>query len=428
MKHIPYWLYIDSYVHISIKKSGALLYNPLNGNILEYSCNDENKTILSLIRKLSTFKNHRVISLTPEQATQVETVKFIEQLRINFMGDVIEKSASSVKPFQVIPYVKIQRDMNILKKNPNTSPGDKMMTYLDELIIFINNRCSQSCPSCDRYFLQVPCCTAKPAGESILSPRQIASILDETRGSHLDAIHISGGDILSYPYWDELEPLLEKTDTPVFFYIHYLNIVEHPGRLNLFKKDRLTVRIPVIFPFDEEKMKRAFLNLYEAGIQYDLIAIIQSNEEYALLREILERLSDSVSIPGVMYLPFYNGSNTGFFKDIFYVTRGDFKDKRPQNRDIYVNSTLNRVFFGKLWIKADGSVYSNLHSSKIGKIGEYSVYDCVFRELQRGESWWKTRKRVLPCKNCNYEGLCPSISAYNYAIGRYDLCFLSQDN
>ena len=54
-----YWFYIESYVYISQKKDKVLLYNTLDGKLLEFN----DKETLKIITRLKKSSNHQIINL-----------------------------------------------------------------------------------------------------------------------------------------------------------------------------------------------------------------------------------------------------------------------------------------------------------------------------------------------------------------------------
>ncbi|MBE9468407.1 MAG: hypothetical protein IMY72_08845 [Bacteroidetes bacterium] len=52
----------------------------------------------------------------------------------------------------------------------------------------------------------------------------------------------------------------------------------------------------------------------------------------------------------------------------------------------------------------------------------FFLYDAVYREMNIGKNWFKLRTNTKPCCNCLYNTLCPPISNYEYALGKYNLC------
>ncbi len=98
-----------------------------------------------------------------------------------------------------------------------------------------------------------------------------------------------------------------------------------------------------------------------------------------------------------------------------------FDDVHEQN-DIFAKSKINLNNFGKLIILTNGDILSNINGKPLGNFHESSIKDAIYNELQTEESWRLTKNKVKVCKDCIYNQLCPPISNYELAIGKYNLC------
>ena len=121
-------------------------------------------------------------------------------------------------------------------------------------------------------------------------------------------------------------------------------------------------------------------------------------------------------------LPFYNGENLDFFAENVFMELDDIIENPIDRKNIFRHQTLNDNFFGKLFIMPSGDVYSNLLMPPIGNLSTCTIKELVYKELDEGNVWLKTRNTVSPCKNCLNKDLCPSISNYEFVIGKYNLC------
>ena len=139
-----YWLYIDSYIHISVKKELVLFYNPYTGKMLEY--NNE-PVILRLVKRLLRPSNLQTILLTDRELGCPVIRDFIESIREYFLGDVIDARHSRGKPVQMPPMLKISKDVKILKKDPQRTIGEDILEYLSDVWLYINDCCHQDCRS-----------------------------------------------------------------------------------------------------------------------------------------------------------------------------------------------------------------------------------------------------------------------------------------
>jgi len=92
-------------------------------------------------------------------------------------------------------------------------------------------------------------------------------------------------------------------------------------------------------------------------------------------------------------------------------------------RELFAKKELNTNFFGKLTIFPDGNIYSNPNERPLGTIKD-SLYEMLYKELTEGYAWMLTRDQKEPCTKCRFKFLCPPISNYEFAIGKFNLCHL----
>ncbi len=95
-------------------------------------------------------------------------------------------------------------------------------------------------------------------------------------------------------------------------------------------------------------------------------------------------------------------------------------------KNILRNQVINSSFFGNLFILPNGDILPSSFGEKIGNIYSMNLTEAVFNEISDGQFWKKARKEVEPCNNCIYNSFCPSISNYEYAIGKFNLCNINQ--
>lgn len=422
-KKKKYWFFVDTHVHISIKKDHILFYNTLTGQTLEFT---GEPLILRLTKRLKADRNLRVIGLKAGELRDPAIMKFVGRIRGMFMGDIMDAAYSKAKPAQLPPYLHVGE-----QENPEESGiplGTKMIDYLDRIMLYINQSCPQDCGVCAEAFRQFPCCTSrgdsKTAKEMDISKlRYLIKILEPTE---LEEIIISGGNILSYSHIGEMSTLLRSLPMMKTFYIHYLNIAlniaDQTGSLGHFRDMDSRLKIPVTFPVQEEKFKRALDVLNREGFEASFIYVIRGEKDF----QAAERLNTIYNIDAAgyqtVYQPFFTGENLEFFKQNVYYDRDDITAEKPTFKDIFARSMINSLDFGMLTIKPDGSIYPNINAPKLGTLGVETLPKLINKELFGGKSWKRIRKNVQPCKSCVYERVCPPISNYSNAIGKYNLC------
>ncbi len=410
-----YWLYIDSYVHISIRGGRVLLYNSYNGQILEY----DDREIINLVRRLLVSRNLRVIGLSRGQLQHPLIASFAEDLRRSFMGDLIDRNDSMGKPIQMPPIVKIQKDVKYLKGEKVRSVGEDLVSYLSELSIYLNDDCNQGCSVCPNAYKQFLCCTVGKSKQKGLPVEQVIGFLNRMKGSSLSRLNLLGGDPFAYHGLEDLAAVLKQLRIPeMIIYAHYRNLAQStvaPRIMESLKSLGIRFRIPVTFPIHKPSLARALDLTGEMG---KMLFIIQDEAQF----NEAEQLCELYSLEEPLFQPLYNGKNLELFEQNIYIEREDIMEARPGMREIYSRQAVNPLDFGRLTILSNGSVYANVNASRLGKLGKDSGYDILFKEMERGKSWRRLRSRVAPCKGCNYQLLCPPLSNYNYALGKADLC------
>ncbi len=92
-----YWLYLHPFVYLSHKPNRALLYNTLNGKMLEYG---KNSRCLKILRNLDSDENLYVVKLKAKHINE-ETETFINAIREAYMGDLVDTEQAPGKPVQL---------------------------------------------------------------------------------------------------------------------------------------------------------------------------------------------------------------------------------------------------------------------------------------------------------------------------------------
>ncbi len=423
-KDSEYWFYIDSFVHISVKSRDVLYYNIYSGKIVEFPAETNGDVVLKLTRRLLSPKNLRVIRLTSRDLDIPEVSNFIRIIRQHFMGDLMNVDFSDTKPFQPAPNrPKVHFDVKKVMEDPDQSPGKIMMAHVFEITLYLNDFCPQRCVECKGFYKQgIWCRKGAPrsgnAEGNHLDISHLRNFFHDIEGCNLNKINITGGNVLLYPYMDELYHLLESVEFKVQFFIHYLNIDGNLEPLKQMKKNGYKIRLLANFPLGIDRFKKAAELLSVYGLNVQPVFFVQNDEEYSVLEELLS----GFPMESPVFLPYYNKNNLDFFKENFFISREDIEARKPEQRVIHGNSKINMDNFGKITIFPNGKVHANVMDPALGTLGKDSIYDIVYRELTKGRSWFRLRKNVMPCRSCNFELLCPSLSNYNRVIGRNDLC------
>jgi pseudo-rSAM protein len=415
------WLYLHPYVHISIKKNHAILYNTLNGKFLEYKDNIE---IIKLARRLNSEKNLFVIKLT-EKDINNNIAKFINNIRECYIGDLMDSSYSLKKPVQLKPMLHLEKTISELTasgKNNKILKKDEIKEYINIISLFINGQCDLNCLQCSGAYKQFPYCHKTNSSKNELDITDIIKLINKLKNSNLFKINILGGNILKYSKLIELLNLLNRAPVIKEYYIHYLNMEEKKEFFDLMKNENCLLNILINFPFKKEVMIQIMLFVDKYNIKKKFSILIEKDEDMV----VAEDLISNFKAEEFNFYPYFNGKNLKFFEENVYLDKKSIMNSQPSMKDIFTRTSINNLSFKKLTILNNKDIYANLNDPKIGNLGRDYIFDLVDKELNRGKSWIKIRRNVNPCKSCIFSALCPPISNYEYAIGKYNLCDIWQ--
>lgn len=413
-----YWFFIETYVHIALKGDSLLLYNTLTGKTLMLS-GERNGKIIKLVKRMKSSGNLLVVLLTAAQLKDPVISEFIGSVRAAFMGDLIDTSYSAGKPVQMQPVVSIDEDIRQQKKGTDGPEVKDVLENLVEIFLYIDNSCGRNCSICKDAYRQFPCCTEGEKGRGELHISKIKSVIEEITHSSLVNLNILGGDIFKYSDFKALTGMINHLNVRKTYHAHYLNIVEDGTLLKFLNPRYSRLKILTPFPVEEEKLKDACRIARNNRIKYEVAFILQSSGEF----EDAEVLVSSLELEAYSYQPFFNGENLDFFLEGVFTGREEILESKPEMKEIYANSVVNRSNFGRLTVLANGNIYANVNASRLGVLGKESVNDALYKELLYGKSWRRIRKHLEPCKRCIFESLCPPVSNYSFAIGKPNLCF-----
>ncbi|MEO0294306.1 MAG: TIGR04150 pseudo-rSAM protein [candidate division WOR-3 bacterium] len=409
-----YWLYLNPFVYVAVKNNQAILYNTLSHKLLEY----KDKEIIRIIKKLISERNLYVARLYGKEITD-NICEFIEEIKKYFMGGLINTTFSLGKPIQLTPVLSLQKSIEGLTfgvKNDKILRKDSLKDYIDTIYLYINNQCNQSCEFCKSYYKQFPFCF-KTNKKHEVNIEEINFLLNELKGSKLYKLNILGGNILLYSRFSELIDLLNRNTLKKEYFIHYLNLIFEKD-LYMMDNQYSSLSILFNFPLKESLFEGIlnFLNHLNKNFCFKFIVETEKNIEDA------ENLISKYKIKSFAFFPFFNGRNINFFRRNVFIDKKAILESSSSMKDIFIRKTLNKFTFRKLIILSDKKIYGNINNPSIGKFGQDNIIDIIAKELNKGSSWKKVRKNVWPCKMCVFYSLCPSISNYEYVIGKWNLC------
>lgn len=281
-------------------------------------------------------------------------------------------------------------------------------------------------------YRQFLCCTrGRDRGKDHSQELDILAIthfLQQLQGSSLVRLNILGGDIFKYSQWDRLSDILNETSwvgaaNSLFekiFYTHYLNLLHQEKKLVLLPAGSFSLKIVIMFPIRKEQWEQVLdmLTAYRPGTHF-LFVITQETDITAA-----EKLISRYGLDKYSFHPFFNGGNREFFQDMVFIDKEALREEKPSMTEILARQCINPFHFGTLTVLSNGDIHANVNVSRLGNLEKDSIYDVVYKEMDRGKSWRRTRKKVEPCRRCTFKGLCPPLSNYEYALGQNNLCHI----
>lgn len=399
-------LFPDTFLWYS--KNMGLLYNSKRGVSYSFFLNDR---ILKLCEELlDPPQLYKCIILDSKDILLTEWLNKILELD---MGELVQIK-DSYSPISFPPILNLQSDVVRLESTLGRHVGENILSYITDINIYLGGVCDTN----ENYYKQF---LYPVSDENILSPSVLKENIIALKRFHVK-LNILGGDLIKYPYYEDLFHLIENSSFFLSFYVFdYLFVSLYEI---LADKDNINFKIIYtnynsfvsVIGFIDKKTKMDS----EIKFSYSWIYLVSSDSDIGDLDIVIStQKSREVEI-----LPVYIESNISFFEKNVYVTNSFLLKPGVSKKYIYRNSVINSNFWGKITIMSDGKIYSNPNLPSIGNVYD-SVYEILIREIKMKNSWRLMRMDCIPCKDCLYKYICPPISNYELVLKRYNLCFKS---
>ncbi|HCT95227.1 MAG TPA: hypothetical protein DIC44_10490 [Rikenellaceae bacterium] len=406
-KDKKYWLYIAPHVYCNIKDSNALLYNTVNGDNMIVT----NPDFIDILKALHEKKNLGAICIDGVKLAQSPCYEFIVEFCEKKMGNINDVSEEPEKPVQMMPILNLQRDVNRFQDDMGREVGEDVLQYLLELNLYLNDSCELNCIHCDTYSKQASCCIKKSSKQNnILQISVLKNILLQIKYGVVGKLNLIGGNVLKYPYYNELSTLFSDFSSRVHIWNHYANFTNSINIFSDFKYDIITT-----FPINNSVWDNCYKLLRNYNHCYHFY--ITGINDYTLVDDLIEKFF----INNYVIHPVYIKTNHDFFVKNVFTDPKDILQETFSMRNIFAHQKLNTNFFGSLTIISSGDVYANINRPALGNIVNNSILELIKSELIINTAWRKIRD-VEPCSNCIYQYLCPSPSNYEIILDKSNLC------
>lgn len=406
------YFYIEPFVHADLIDNHILLYNTLNHKTSLYLF--RSKESVGFAKRLLEDDVNRIALLSEFELVNSEIREFIEICREYYHGDLIE---SDYRPV-IMPFApKLNFDFDHLN-DERTWQTMNLRNSFHEVFIYHGD-------------------SSTNITDSALSTSGIKQI--NAPITNLNMSQYESSDLVLRFFRNEAFPGLRKVhlygnkislkiikNTCDFFkdcFVHYNAYISGIAK-DIFDTHKLTntENLKFILWVDfktERKLLFDFFSMNEDSISRIVFKII--------IRDVND-ISDleQILIPqGITYevIPFIENSTSNALFEVIKSNKADVENQSLTHREIASRLYINHLSFGKLFILPNGDVHANLNMPHIGNIKSNKLIE-ILRNAHTIEhsSWYLTRAKVEPCKNCVYRYLCQPISSYELYFGIMNLC------
>ncbi len=403
------FLYLEPYTFSVLAGNDVLIYNSLNGRVLEYR---DSPSIAELLKKTEDAGGGFLAELRAEPL-KPEISSLLSDLRENFCGDLVSFSGKN-KP-------SIIRPKAVIKNYPpdKDSPSFSADDYLRNIYFFLNQDNNTVCTDYRFAINQFFCPVFNPQGYNEMQFETVFNTCSRYSGVSGMEINLSGSDITAYSEIKNVISRIHKLLLPVTFHLPLpCSDPDIVSRLLRIPKSRTSLYIS--FPDGPSALKNIRRNQVYIKKQHlvDLNFMIRSLDEYKIVTEFLQEKGKEK----VFIFPYYDGNNSDFFKENVFLSRDEILALKPSQKQIYSRSLINEHLYGKIFILTDGEVFSNLNAGPIGNIHNQNMEDLVRHEIYHGQNWEMTRMKVSPCRECLYRLFCPPVGNYELFMKKFNFC------
>ncbi|MCL2738829.1 MAG: TIGR04150 pseudo-rSAM protein [Bacteroidales bacterium] len=383
-----YWLYLYPETFLFIDEEKLLLYHSRDYTYLEV---DFDPFVNNLYINLTDITNAYCAKISEEDLLVYSD--FIAKVKAIGLGDLVQSPIQN-RPVSYPPVCKINTNLSVIQDDYMNRRAGYIIDYLRNITIYLTSDGG----GLTTFYKQ----TIYPIkGQNRLAQCDLLHFMDYLKGRSVD-INV----VCDPKHLIEHELLFQSFKQRHRVSLYFLNSKLSNTRQNILIPDDASVF--VICNGNEKPVQRN---------SYSYIFLITNESEFTYAQEQASLMENAEIVP------IYTGNNLDFFKDNVFTTKGELFSLHLTKRKVFAKQQLNTNFFGKLTILPSGNIYSNLHEKPLGTIKD-SLYEMLYKELTDGYAWMLTRDKKEPCVNCRFKFLCPPISNYEFAIGKFNLCHL----
>jgi len=407
-----FWICIEPSVFIWKDDKRVLFYNSNNYEKLLQERHDSIKTIVDNLIDPANFYS---ALFSDADMMNAEFNEFLNNIVKIKMGAILPFEGNDNKPVTIPPYYIFPRDFNLLKKREIDYFDPHMLRNLKDITIQITGKCSLSCPSCSYFYRQKCHCSRS---ENELSMDAIKTIVRKIKLTGIQKVDIIGGDIFRHGDFCDVMNVLDDITQTKIYHSNFKFINKETAKLLLRNGANALLKI-LVEPLDIwlDELHLLFDELH--SFEHELIWAFSLTSEATLKN--FETLVDKYKISNYEYHVLYNGKNMDFLLERRFLSEEDIWQLKLGLKDIFANQMLNKNFFSKLFIHADGQIYEDQNTISIGTIHD-NLENILYSLMNNEGAWFRTRLRNNVCRNCVYRFLCPPPSDLENLLQRNTIC------
>lgn len=394
-------LYPDTFLWID--ESKGLIYNSLNGYTYNFLLDSDIKIIC---KYLLDSQNMYIYQLSHKEIENKKVKIWIEEILDIKAGEIVRLEDDNIIPFSFPPIINLQSDIERISSESNRNVYENIISYLHEINIYLGGVCKQPYP----IFKQ----TNYPMSDekNIIDPKQLYKIIETIKHVSL-SVNIIGGDLINYPYYNELFQLLNECVFTLTFFVFDFDFINLQKILS--KEESLFFKIIYTEDIYYEQVNQFLLSI-KPSLNVTWIFTVSSDKDIEKIEYCINKYPHKNNI-----YPIYTNNNDQFFQEKVYIDKNFLRRPKISKKQVYRNLSINTNFWGKITILASGHIYSNLNYPSIGTLND-SLYDIILRELKMKNTWRLTRDQHKPCNSCLFKYICPPISNYELILNHFNLC------
>ncbi len=390
-------VFIEPYVYTNRNTKEYLFLNTLDGR--KIIINNPSSKLKRLLNEL--FNNNFVASINGNILSFLDIKNFISEIREKYIGDIIDQGGENV-PVQFSPIINIQEAKTFNGWNIEKN----LLGNINSLEISLNNNSKKKLSS-----LRIIENYIRNPGKILyeINIELLSELLDLSKYHSYWDINIVGANIFKYTWLKNIFNQIIDLENRINYSVPFSK-----ENYNYFNNNKNIYNLKNTKFFFLHKDLNSQIKLIKDK-QLHLNIIIDDFCNIEPIEQLLDafKLFNFTFYPSSIYIQ--KSSNVEYTKEELFNNTQDMEK-------ILLKGEVNPLLYGKLYIREDSAVYSNIYKDKLGKLSKDSFKEIIRIEIENRRNWFETRQDAKPCKNCLFNLICPPISQFEWELNQFDNC------